>query len=112
MSRDEGTLLDIVRAARKAIDFGGGMEKAIFLGDEKTQSAVLHQLLVVGEAARRLSEGFRARAAGIPWKPMTGMRDRLIDGYDEVDLDEVWKTLQVDLPRVLRILQPLVPPEE
>ena len=61
MSRDETTLLDIARAAHLVIEFKQGMDKEMFLKDIKTQSAILHQLMVMGEAAKRLSEDFRIR---------------------------------------------------
>ena len=69
-----------------------------FLADAKTQSAVLHQLLVIGEATKRLSEGFRNQQVAIPWKAIARMRDVLIHHYDTVDLDEVWKTATTDIP--------------
>ena len=50
MPRDDAHVLDILKAARLAIEFKGSADKAAFLADSKTQSAVLHQLLVVGEA--------------------------------------------------------------
>jgi uncharacterized protein with HEPN domain len=59
LSRDEGNLLDILKAARLTIEFKGQMDKAEFLADLKTQSAVLHQLLIIGEAVKRLSPEFR-----------------------------------------------------
>ncbi len=52
MPRDEAHVLDILKAARLAIDFKGTADKAAFLADAKTQSAVLHQLLVIGEAVK------------------------------------------------------------
>ncbi len=52
MRRDDATVLDILRAAEHAVSFVEGMDRADFLGDVKTQSAVLHQLLVIGEAVR------------------------------------------------------------
>lgn len=67
MSRDETTLLDIVRAARLVLEFKRDMGKATFLKDIKTQSAVLHQLMVMGEAVKRLSQDFRSRHPEIPW---------------------------------------------
>lgn len=54
MARDEATLLDIARAARFVLEFKQDMEKDEFLGDYKTQSAVLHQLMVMGEAVKRI----------------------------------------------------------
>lgn len=55
MSHDSATLLDILKAARLAVEFREGMEKRAFFDDPKTQSAVLHQLLILGEAAKSLS---------------------------------------------------------
>jgi uncharacterized protein with HEPN domain len=68
--------------------------------------------LIVGEAAKRLSGPFRARHPGVPWRLVAGMRDRLIHQYDAVDLDEVWATVRRDLPGLLRVLAPLIPPED
>jgi uncharacterized protein with HEPN domain len=112
MSRDETTLLDIVRAARLVLEFKRGMNKPAFLKDIKTQSAVLHQLMVMGEAVKRLSQDFRTRHPEIPWTLIAGMRDKLIHGYDIVDLDEVWKTADADVPDLLSLLEPLLPKQE
>jgi uncharacterized protein with HEPN domain len=112
MARDEATLLDIARAARLVIEFKQGIDKAAFLQDFKTQSAVLHQLMVMGEAVKRLSLDFRARHSEIPWSLIAGMRDKLVHGYDIVDLDEVWRTAIVDVPDLLTSLEPLLPKQE
>jgi uncharacterized protein with HEPN domain len=61
MRRDEATLLDIATAARLVLEFKEGMDKAAFLDDVKTQSSILHQLMVMGEAVKRLSDDFRGR---------------------------------------------------
>lgn len=100
MSRDDETLEDICNAIDRVAVFISGMGKSEFLEDEKTQSAVLHQLLVIGEAVKRLSEAFRKAKPVVPWKQLAGMRDRLIHGYDDVDLDEVWKTVATELPGI------------
>jgi uncharacterized protein with HEPN domain len=110
MSRDEAALLDMARALRLIIEFTQQMEEPSFLDDLKTQSAVLHQLLVLGEAVKRLSPEFRARHPEIPWTLIAGMRDNLIHEYDSVDLEEVWRTTERDVPRLLASLEPLLPP--
>jgi uncharacterized protein with HEPN domain len=92
MRQDEFTLLDIVKAARLIPVFIGSMTKEKFLDDPKTQSSVLYQLLVVGEAVKRLSREFRAERDDVAWSLMSGMRDHLIHAYDAVDWEEVWKT--------------------
>ena len=65
MPRDDANLLDILKAARLAIEFRVPADKEEFLGDAKTQSAVLHQLLIIGEAVKRLSPEFRAAHPGV-----------------------------------------------
>lgn len=109
MPRDEATLLDIAHAARLIQTFVQGFTKPAFLGDLRTQSAVLHQVSVIGEAVKRLSQAFRERHPILPWPSMAGMRDHLIHGYDVVDLDEVWKTATRDVPEILIKIEPLLP---
>jgi len=109
MSSDDAALLDILKAGRLVVRFRGDAEKAAFLDDPKTQSAVIHQLLVLGEAVKRLSESFRLAHPEVPWRMIAGMRDRLIHQYDAVDLDEVWKTARQDVPDLLVLPEPLAP---
>ncbi|MDZ7289133.1 MAG: DUF86 domain-containing protein [candidate division KSB1 bacterium] len=109
MSRDEAVVLDIAQAARLILEFKHGMDKTAFLDDIKTQSAILHQLMVMGEAVKRLSQDFRNHHPAIPWTLIVGMRDKLIHGYDIIDLDEVWKTADTNVPDLLSLLAPLLP---
>jgi uncharacterized protein with HEPN domain len=112
MPRDEAILLDIARAARLVLEFKQNLDKAVFLQDIKTQSAVLHQLMVLGEAVKRLSSDFRTGHPEIPWVLIAGMRDKLIHGYDIVDLDEVWRTADTDVPALLSLLEPWLPEQK
>jgi uncharacterized protein with HEPN domain len=109
MSRDDAALLDMANAARLIQTFIQGMTKEAFLGDLKTQSAVLHQVTILGEAVKRLSQAFRERHPILPRALMAGMRDHLIHGYDAVDLEEVWQTATRDVSEVLTKLEPLLP---
>ena len=109
MPRDDAVLLDIVNAGRLIQSFIQDLTKEDFLNDLKTQSAVLHQVTVIGEAARRLSQAFRERHPILPWSLMAGMRDPIIHGYDAIDLEEVWKTATLDVPEALVKLETLVP---
>jgi uncharacterized protein with HEPN domain len=108
MPRDEATVLDIALACRRIVQFRGLLDRVGFLADEKSVSAVLHQILVIGEAVKRLSDRFRAAHPTIPWRRIAGMRDHLIHGYDNVDRDEVWKAVDSDVPALLGYLEPLV----
>lgn len=109
MSRDDATILDILKAARLVVEFKGKISKKTFLKDAKTQSAILHQLLVIGEAVKRLSEDLRTQYPGVPWARIAGMRDKLIHEYDAVDLDEVWRTVTKDISPLIAFLKPLAP---
>lgn len=109
--RDEDTLLDIIIAARRIIEFQKGQSKAEFMQDAKTQSAIQHQLMIMGEAVKRLSDEFRAQHSELPWSPVAGMRDRLIHAYEKVSLDIVWDTIVVAVPDFLSQLESISPGE-
>lgn len=101
----------ILEALRLARGYTEGLGKADFLDDRKTQQAVILNLLVVGEAATRLTECAPELVAAHPeveWKAIRGMRNRLAHGYFDVNLDVVWDTVQIAVPelerQVLRIL--------
>ena len=105
MHDDSATLLDISNAANLAYTFLDDLTKDAFLDDVKTQSAVLYQLLVVGEAVKRLSREFRKQHDHIPWSLIAGMRDHLIHAYDTVDWEEVWSTVSRDIPDLLQQIE-------
>lgn len=110
-NRDSSALFDIYQAASKVVEFSRGFDQQSFLADERTQSAILHQLMIIGEAVKRLSAEFRQAHPHIRWTPMAGMRDVLIHAYDTVDLDEVWRTVTFEVPALIAKLQPLLPDE-
>jgi uncharacterized protein with HEPN domain len=75
------------------------------------QDAVVRNLEIVGEAAKRVSPDLRKRAPGVPWREMAGMRDKLVHDYFGVDLDLVWDVVATELPaaraRILLLLEEL-----
>ena len=73
------------------------MTYALFLADVKTQDAVIRNLEIMGEATKSLSAGVRGKYPDVPWKGMTGVRDRLIHHYFGVNLDIVWDIVTVEL---------------
>lgn len=73
------------------------------------QSAVLHQIIVLGEAVKRLSGEFRLGHPSVPWTQIAGMRDRCVHGYDNVELDRVWGVAQVHARQLVDYLEKIVP---
>jgi uncharacterized protein with HEPN domain len=111
MDNDVATVLDIVLACRRTARFVAGCDAATFLADEEKHWAVVSQLAIMGEAVRRLSTAFKDARPAIPWRPIAGMRDRLVHGYDKIDWSLVWRTATQDVPRLLAELEPQVPPQ-
>lgn len=97
---DREFVSDIQEAIRRVMDYTSGMTYEAFLADTKTQDAVVRNLEIIGEAAKNLSENIRAKRADIPWKGMTGIRDKLIHHYFGVNLDIVWQVATADLPQL------------
>jgi uncharacterized protein with HEPN domain len=111
MERDEAYLLDILIAARKAVGFVEGMTWAEFAQSELHQNALIRPLEIIGEAARRTSIETQQAHPEIPWQQMIGMRNRLIHEYFRINLEAVWETVQNDIPRLIALLDPMIPPE-
>jgi len=62
------------------------------------QDAVIREIEIIGEATKNLSLEFRERYPDIPWRSITGMRDKVIHEYFGVDIDAVWDTATRDIP--------------
>jgi len=73
--------MDIVNAANRVLQFAEGLDKSALATNEEKQSAMLYQIIVIGEATKRLSLEFRNQHSEIPWKDIAGMRDILAHQY-------------------------------
>lgn len=92
MSSNELLVVDIAEAIRRIAVYVSGVEKERFFVDILIQDAVIRNLEIIGEAAKKISEEYREQHADIPWREMAGLRDVLIHNYGSVDLYIVWKT--------------------
>jgi len=98
-------LKDILEAATRAVDYCSELQYDAFLKDTKTQDAVVRNLEIVGEAVKNLSQETRNREPSIPWKNISGMRDRLIHDYFGVNWDVVWSVVKEDLRDIMRRIE-------
>jgi uncharacterized protein with HEPN domain len=108
MSRDRDYAEDILAAARAALGYVQDVTSETFLSDTMRQDAVVRQLLIIGEAAKRLSDEFKEAHPSIPWRQMAGMRDILVHGYDHVDLDAVWRVVANELEPLVEGIEKIV----
>lgn len=108
-SRDNASLLDIVRAGQLILQFAQELSREQLNSDLRTQSAILYQIAIMGEATKRLSRGFREQHPEVPWEDMAGMRDVVAHQYDRIDLDIVWQVVDRNIPELLSVLIPLLP---
>jgi uncharacterized protein with HEPN domain len=103
------------QAAEDASSFVEGLSKAAFMADRRTQQAVIMSLMTIGEVAARIVAQypeFADRHTEVPWRQMRGMRNRLVHGYFEVDLDVVWETTRSAIPDLRRSLRSMDPSPE
>jgi len=77
-----------------------GFSYGEFEADFRTNFAVVRALEIIGEASKRLPLSLRDQYSEIPWRGMAGVRDRIIHGYDTVDLQIVWDVVKKDIPAI------------
>ncbi len=107
--RDIAFLWDIFEAAKDIHDFVRETTFKEFILDKKTRYAVERQLLVIGEAAKKISEDYKQKHDEIPWKKMVGLRNILAHEYGEVLVERIWLIATENMPQLIEILSSLVP---
>ena len=95
---DRVRLQHMLGAADKALTFIQGRIRADLDNDRMLVLSLVRELEIIGEAASKVSADTRSQNTLIPWEDITGMRNRLIHAYFDVDLDIVWNTVTKDLP--------------
>ena len=105
---DKVRLQHMLEHAREAVAMIKCRERGDLRRERMLELSLIRLIEVVGEAAARVSLEGRAKHPLIPWLQVAGMRNRLIHGYDQVDLDILWVTIEDDLPRLILELETIL----
>jgi uncharacterized protein with HEPN domain len=109
---DNIRLRHMLEAAKEAVEFATGNSRKDLDVDRKLSLAIIKSIEIIGEAASKISETFKAENDNIPWRDIISMRNRLSHGYFDVNLDIVWETLQTDIPDIINVLSLIIPHED
>ena len=108
---------DIVRLqhmlehAREAVAMIEGKERADLQRERMLELSLIRLMEVIGEAAARVTPEGQEKYPAIPWPQVVSMRNRLIHGYDQVDLNILWDTIEDDLPSLITELEKILESE-
>ncbi len=94
--------------AREAHELVAGKERERLSRDRLLELALVRLVEIIGEAASKVSPEGKQLFPSIPWREVVNMRNRLIHGYDSIDLDVLWDTIDVDLPELITILEDIL----
>jgi len=105
---DRVRLQHMLDAANEALTFIQGKNRADLDIDRMLVLSLIRELEIIGEAASKISAETRSQNTSIPWQDISGMRNRLIHAYFDVDLDTVWSTVRRDLPTLTAELEKIL----
>jgi uncharacterized protein with HEPN domain len=109
MSKEDTIYLShIVEAISRIEKYSFNLTKTDFMKNELVQAGSIRELEIIGEATKHLSESFKSKYSDVPWKKISGMRDKLIHDYFGVDIDAVWETIQKDIPDLQKKIQAIM----
>jgi len=99
MNRDYGLFIkDVLDAINKIEEFIGNMDYGEFLQDDKTSTAVVKKIEIIGEAMKNIPKNVRVKYNAIPWKDIVGMRNKITHNYFRIDYEIVWNVVKYKLP--------------
>jgi uncharacterized protein with HEPN domain len=93
-------ITDILEAVQDSLEITREMDYETFRQDKRTLKAVLYNMAVIGEAARKVPEEIAARYPAIPWREMGDMRNVVIHEYFGIDTSILWETIKNELPPI------------
>jgi uncharacterized protein with HEPN domain len=107
---DPALLLDMLESARAVAEMVKGMGFEAYAADRRTRRAVEREVEIIGEASRKVSQGFQNDHPEIPWVKIRGQRHKLAHEYAEIEDEILWRVATVHVPELIALLEPLIPP--
>lgn len=101
-------LQHMLDAARDALLFAEGRERADLNADRMLMHSLVRVVEIIGEAASKISQEAREQIPNVEWRDVIGMRNRLIHAYFDINLDILWDTIVYDIPRLIEELEKLL----
>ncbi len=95
----------ILGCINNILDYTKGLTVNDFSENQMIQDAVIRNFEIIGEASKKVSVQFKETYSEVPWRAMSGMRDKLIHDYIGVDVIVIWKTIEEDLPFLKELLE-------
>lgn len=108
--RDAAYLWDMLESANLILRFVGQKELSGYLQDKMLQSAVERKIEIIGEAARKISDEFKADHPDISWRSIIAQRNVMIHDYGEIKQERVWAVVTQHVPQLISRIEPLLPP--
>jgi uncharacterized protein with HEPN domain len=105
LDEDRIRLRHMIDAAQAVLDFVAGRTRRDLADDRMLLFAILRAIEVIGEAAGKVTAGTRATAPRIPWQEIVEMRNHLIHGYFDINMDIVWNTATLEIPPLIADLR-------
>ena len=102
---DKIRIQHITDAIDEALTFTSGVTKDEFSNNRMLILSVIKEIEIIGEASSKITEETKLKYKNVPWKDIVGMRNRLIHGYFDVDIELVWNTVQNHLPQLQSLLK-------
>jgi uncharacterized protein with HEPN domain len=113
MQKDDRVRLHhMLDAAKEAVSFVRNKSRGSLDKDRKLVLALVKAIEIIGEAAANVTKECREDLPSIPWANITGMRNRLIHAYFDINLDIIWQTVSEDLPPLIAELEKIVSPNK
>ncbi len=104
--KDDSLYIDhILQSVNNIIEYTKDLSKQDFSGNKMVQDAVIRNFEIIGEATKKVSDDYKQVHFEVPWKAMSGMRDKLIHDYIGVDTAVIWKTIKEDLSPLKKKLE-------